>query len=483
MRQTTDMLNIIPYPEKVQINSQSKSDILCAAVAYTKDPAAGKEGYRMEFDRNTVHIFFADDGGKFYAGQTLNQLRLQRRIPHFSIQDHPKYEYRGFSLDCARHAFKIEDIKKLIGAAALFKLNRFHWHLTDDQGWRIEMKSQKRLNEIGSARSCSAFGGKIDKREYRALYTQDEIREILAYCKERHIEVIPEIDIPGHASAILASYPNLSCTGRPVDVQTKQGIFNNILCVSREKVYSFVFSVLDEICELFPYEYIHIGGDETPTKSWENCPDCRRMKEQLGLKNFHELQSVFTNRIADHLKKKGKKAIVWNESLKGGMLNPEEICVQHWLGGNASFRFAEKGGKVIESDFFHYYCDYPFGMTPLKKTYVFQPEKNYQKCAGQKPYGIEAEIWTEYIRDFNTLCYRYFPRLPAISETAWGYKTSYAAFTERFRCIEPMLKKNGIFPAPEKERDLNPLLRVPDILHFFSGSLCPRKTKCNTDIK
>ena len=386
-------------------------------------------------------------------------------------------------MDCARHAFKIEDIKKLIGAAALFKLNRFHWHLTDDQGWRIEMKSQKRLNEIGSARSCSAFGGKIDKREYRALYTQDEIREILAYCKERHIEVIPEIDIPGHASAILASYPNLSCTGRPVDVQTKQGIFNNILCVSREKVYSFVFSVLDEICELFPYEYIHIGGDETPTKSWENCPDCRRMKEQLGLKNFHELQSVFTNRIADHLKKKGKKAIVWNESLKGGMLNPEEICVQHWLGGNASFRFAEKGGKVIESDFFHYYCDYPFGMTPLKKTYVFQPEKNYQKCAGQKPYGIEAEIWTEYIRDFNTLCYRYFPRLPAISETAWGYKTSYAAFTERFRCIEPMLKKNGIFPAPEKERDLNPLLRVPDILHFFSGSLCPRKTKCNTDIK
>jgi len=478
------MLNIIPYPKKVITNDSKAADINSAAFEFIEDSSVSPDSFRIEYDCKEVKICYSDESGKFYALQTIAQLKRSGKVPAFTIEDCPIYSYRGFSLDCARHSFKIQDIKKLIDAAALFRLNRFHWHLTDDQGWRIEMSSHKCLNEISSVRKKSTFGGVIDEHEYRALFTKEEIKEIVEYCKERHIEVIPEIDMPGHASAILASYPELGCSKKPVEVQTKQGIYKNILCVSNENVYSFVYDILDEICELFPYEYIHIGGDETPTKSWEECPNCRKMKEELGLKDFNALQSVFTKRIADYLKSKGRKAIVWNESLKGGMQKADNVCVQHWMGGgNSSFEYAEKGGEVIESDFFHYYCDYPYGMTPLKKTYNFRPEKKYKNCPAKKPFGIEAEMWTEYVRDFDTLCYRYFPRLAAIAETAWGYKTSYKDFTERFKAIEPILNENGIKPAPIKDRDLNPLLRVPDIIKFFSGSLNPKALKDHMDVK
>lgn len=478
------MLNIIPYPKKVITNDRKAADINSAAFEFIEDSSISPESFRIEYDCKEVKICYSDESGKFYALQTIAQLKRSGKVPAFTIEDCPIYSYRGFSLDCARHSFKIPDIKKLIDAAALFRLNRFHWHLTDDQGWRIEMSSHKRLNKISSVRKKSTFGGVIDEHEYRALFTKEEIKEIVEYCKERHIEVIPEIDMPGHASAILAAYPELGCSKKPVEVQTKQGIYKNILCVSNENVYSFVYDILDEICELFPYEYIHIGGDETPTKSWEECPNCRKMKEELGLKDFNALQSVFTKRIADYLKSKGRKAIVWNESLKGGIPKADSVCVQHWMGGgNSSFEYAEKGGEVIESDFFHYYCDYPYGMTPLKKTYNFRPEKKYKNCPAKKPFGIEAEMWTEYVRDFDTLCYRYFPRIAAIAETAWGYKTSYKDFTERFKAIEPILNENGIKPAPIKDRDLNPLLRVPDIIKFFSGSLNPKALKDHMDVK
>ena len=478
------MLNIIPYPKKVITNDSKAIDINPAAFEFIEDSSVNPESFKIEYDCKKVKISYSDESGKFYALQTIAQLKRCGKVPAFTIEDCPLYSYRGFSLDCARHSFEISDIKKLIDAAALFRLNRFHWHLTDDQGWRIEMNSHKRLNEISSVRKRSAFGGVIDEHEYRALFTKEEIKEIIEYCKERHIEVIPEIDVPGHASAILAAYPELGCSKKPVEVQTKQGIYKNILCVSNENVYSFVYDILDEICELFPYEYIHIGGDETPTKSWEECPNCRKMKEELGLKDFNALQSVFTKRIADYLKSKGRKAIVWNESLKGGMPKAGSVCVQHWMGGgNSSFEYAEQGGEVIESDFFHYYCDYPYGMTPLKKTYNFRPEKKYKNCPAKKPFGIEAEMWTEYVRDFDILCYRYFPRLAAIAETAWGYKTSYKDFTERFKAIETILNENGIKPAPIKDRDLNPLLRVPDIIKFFSGSLNPKALKDHMDVK
>lgn len=485
---TTDtrmkMLNVIPYPKKVITDNCKAADINSAAFEFIKDSTISSEGFKIEFNCEKVTIRYSDEGGKFYAIETIEQLKKSGKMPAFTIEDCPVYSYRGFSLDSARHSFTISDIKKLIDAAALFRLNRFHWHLTDDQGWRIEMSSHKRLNEISSVRKRSTFGGVIDEHEYRALFTKDEIKEIVEYCKERHIEVIPEIDMPGHASAILAAYPELGCSKKPVEVQTKQGIYKNILCVSNEEVYSFVYDILDEICEIFPFEYIHIGGDETPTKSWEECPNCRKMKEELGLKDFSALQGVFTKKIVDYLKSKGRKAIVWNETLKGGTLDIDSVCVQHWMGGgNASFDFAEKGGKVIESDFFHYYCDYPYGMTPLKKTYKFRPEKKYINCSAKKPFGIEAEMWTEYVRDFDTLCYRYFPRIAAVAETAWGYKTSYKDFTERFKAIEPILNENGIKPAPIKDRDLNPLLRVPDIIKFFSGSLNPKALKDHMDVK
>lgn len=478
------MLGIMPYPKKVTVNSSQSgviSDITCEL---KQDGSVKQEGYAIAFDGRTAKITYSDESGKFYAMQAIAQLKRNETVPAFELEDYPLYTYRGFSLDCARHSFKISEIKKLIDAAALFRLNRFHWHLTDDQGWRIEISAYPRLNEISSVRKKSTFGGVIDERAYRALFTKEEIKEIVAYCKARHIEVVPEIDMPGHASALLAAYPQFSCAKKPVEVQTKQGIYNNVFCVSNEEVYAFVYDILDEICELFPYEYIHIGGDETPVKSWQACPNCRKMKEECGLKDFHGLQSVFTKRIADYLKSKGKKAIVWNESLKGGFPQTNSVCVQHWMGGgSASFDFAEKGGKVIESDFFHYYCDYPYGMTPLKKTYAFRPEKKYKNCPAKRPFGIEAEMWTEYVRDFDTLCYRYFPRLAAIAETAWGYKTSYKDFKERFKTIEPILNQAGIHPAPEKERDLHPLLRIPDIIRFFGGTLNPKMLKDHMEVQ
>lgn len=464
--------DIIPYPKKIAIIGTEDMNTSDAELKLISDPAVAEEGFRIDFDGKVFKVYFADESGKFYALQTVEQIRALKKAPAFKIEDSPEYEYRGFSLDCARHSFTVDEIKRLIDTAAMFRLNRFHWHLTDDQGWRIETDGKPRLNETGSVRKSSDFGGRSDKRPYRALFSKDEIRDITAYCRERRIEVIPEIDIPGHASAILASYPNLGCSKEPVEVQTKQGIYNNILCVSNEEVYKFVFDILDEVCELFPFEYVHIGGDETPTKSWENCPRCRRMKEDLGLESFSGLQGIFMKRVADYLKGKGKKAIVWNESLKGGILTPEDVTVQRWMGGgNSSYKFAEAGGRVIESDFFHYYCDYPFGMTPLKKTYNYEPAKKYRKCGAQKPYGIEAEIWTEYISDFDTLCRFYFPRMAAIAEAAWGSKTSYKDFTVRYTSADEKLKALGINSAPEKDRDLNPLLRIPDIIKFFSGSL------------
>lgn len=465
-------MNIIPQPKKIITNGAASLDIGKAQPELIEDNSIVPEGFRIEFDGENLKVSYSDTGGKFYALQTLEQLKTSERLPSFTIEDFPTYEYRGFSLDCARHSFKVEEIKKLIDAAAGFRLNRFHWHLTDDQGWRIETDGKPELNKIGSVRKSSDFGGRHDPNPYGALFSKEEIRKIISYCHDRCIEVIPEIDVPGHASAILAAYPQLGCSKKPVEVQTKQGIYKNILCVSNEEVYKFVFDILDEVCELFPGEYIHIGGDETPTKSWEDCPDCRKLKEELGLKSFCGLQGVFTKKVVQYLKGKGKKAIVWNENLKSGILTPDDVAVQHWMGGgNSSYEFASAGGKVIESDFFHYYCDYPFGMTPLKKTYNYDSAKKYKKSKEQRPYGIEAEIWTEYISDFDTLCYFYFPRMAAIAEAAWGTRTSYKDFTARFGTIDEKLRAMGIKPAPEKDRDLNPLLRIPNIIKFFSGSL------------
>jgi hexosaminidase len=281
-------------------------------------------------------------------------------VPCVLIRDEPIYEHRGFMLDSVRHLTPQEDIKKLIDAAAMFKFNILHWHLTDDQGWRIETDSWRRLFEIGSKRPASEFGNENDMREYGGYYTKHQLREIVEYCSQRHIEVIPEIDLPGHTRAILASYPELSCTGKNISVGTKQGIYSDILCAGNDKVFELVFDVLREVMEIFPSKRIHIGGDEAPKKRWHECPKCQQRMRELGLNNEEELQGWFVNRIVDFLAVNGREAIAWNESLKSGLIK-NNLIIQDWMDKKGlSQSFANNGGRVIISDFYNYYLDYPY---------------------------------------------------------------------------------------------------------------------------
>ncbi len=311
-------------------------------------------------------------------------------------------------------------------------------------------------------------------KRYGGYYTQDEIREIVAYCKERFIDVVPEIDLPGHTTALISSYPELSCRKLQIPVQTKQGIFDDVLCIGDENTLPFVYELLDEIIPLFPYEKIHIGGDEVKYRRWEACPKCSAKKAELGFENFAQLQWHFTKQVIEHLKKHGKTATVWNESLAGGKLT-DEATVQMWLDPKKhSVRHANRGGKVITSDFYHYYCDYPYHMTPLKKTYNFNPIlKGVAPVMEKYITGVEAPLWTEYVCDFDKLCYMFFPRIAAVAEVGWSKKEKLDCneFEKRFKKITPVLNEMGIHPAKPEEWNPTPLQRLAGTLKFFSDKI------------
>jgi hexosaminidase len=297
------------------------------------------------------------------------------------------------------------------------------------------------------------------------------MREIVDYCTERHITVIPEFDMPGHCSAIIHAYPELSCTGAPLEVKTSQGIYDDILCAGKDGTFEIIFDILSDILDIFPSEYIHIGGDEAPKVRWEECMYCQKRMREEGLKNTETLQGWFTNRIIGFLKSKGRKPIVWNESLKSGVIE-KSVLVQRWMDPkNYSSSFTKDGGKIINSDFYHYYCDYPYSMTPVSKTYNYNPV--VKGMTASDVVGIEAPIWTEYINNFDYLCYMCFPRFTAAAETGWtdSHNKDYSDFCRRFESYSDILKEIGITPAPAEEWSLNPLKRVTKTLSFFSGLL------------
>jgi hexosaminidase len=319
-------------------------------------------------------------------------------------------------------------------------------------------------------RKKSGFGKLREEGAYGGYFTVDEMKEIVAYCAERYITVIPEFDIPGHSSALLHAYPGLSCLGEAVEVKTAQGIYDDILCAGKDETFDVVFDILSDIIEIFPSEYIHIGGDEAPKKRWKNCPHCQERIKAEGLADEEALQGWFTNRIVEFLKSKGRKAIVWNESLRSGIVD-ESVTVQMWMDKKKlSVDFANNGGVMINSDFFHYYCDYPYGMTPLNKTYNYNPIdrkiKNIDTVA-----GVEAPIWTEYIKNFEHLCFMFFPRFTAVAETGWTKpeNKNAADFQRRFRSYTALLNEIGINPAPEAEWNPNPVSRLAKTLNFVSG--------------
>lgn len=458
-------LPLIPYPNEVKI-FENKSDINFSGISFEKqENTFAKDEYEIEIRNGKIAVRFSENQGKFYAEKTLEQLKNSgEKIPDCIIKDKPQFSHRGFMLDPCRHFLTVTEIKKVIDAAAYLKMNVFHFHLSDDQGFRIESKKFPLLNEIGSHRKNSLFGGTNEGKPHGGFFTQDEIKDIVSYCKERFIEVIPEIDLPGHTMAIIASYPELSCEKKQIDVCMKHGIFDDILCAGNEKVYEFIFALLDEIIPLFESEYFHIGGDEVPKTKWKNCEDCRKKLTSENLENFHQLQGYFMNRIAEYLRTKNKTPIMWNDTLKSGKINSETTVIQHWLHDKKIMEdFINNGGKYIESDFFHFYSDYPYHMTPLKKVYSFSAEKN------EKLLGVETPAWSEYIRDFDKLSFMLFPRICAVAEIGWteNKNKNYNRFYENLKILYPFFKSKGINPADLKYVNPNLLKRLGCTIKYW----------------
>jgi len=474
------MMPIIPKPNQCQLKDGFYEIPEAGWESLVKkeiDPSLGnQEAYRLFIKPEGIRLCAATEQGLFYGEKTLQQLGHAHgnKLPCYCICDEPAYPYRGFMIDCARHFFSVADLKTMIEAASRFKYNVFHWHLTEDQGWRVEVESYHKLVTVGSTRPCSHFGKILEPEPHSGYYTKDEIRDIVAYCKERFIDVVPEFEIPGHASAILASYPEFSCTGEPVEIKLGAGIFKDILCAGKEEVYTFIERILDEFVELFPYERIHLGGDEAPKAHWNACPDCQRKIEEEGLANANALQTYMTNRVAAYLKTKGKIVTVWNDSIKGGNLSTE-ITVQQWVGEpEDSVAHANAGGKIIMSEFFYYYLDYPYGQTPLRKTYERDPmPPGLEDEARANVLGVEAEIWTEYISDLDRMAYMAWPRMAAIAEAGWTKQElkHSAGFERRMTQLTGLLTELGLKIAPEEMWNIKGLKKVIDFRKFWNKTI------------
>ncbi|MBD3256693.1 MAG: family 20 glycosylhydrolase [Candidatus Lokiarchaeota archaeon] len=418
-------------------NIESNEDFPSMIILQLSDElnSSKDESYLLNIEKSKIMILASNPVGIFYAIQSLRQLIFNRNeikdsnmnaisVRSMEIEDYPRFEWRGFMLDESRHFFGKEIVKKILNEIAYLKINKFHWHLTDDQGWRIEIKKYPKLNEVGSKRKGTRKSRRIgsDGIPVSGFYTQEELREIVEYARERFIEVIPEIDVPGHTTSALASYPELSCTGGKFKVRQSFGIFKDVLCVGKEKVFEFVEDVFKEVSSVFTSEYFHFGGDEVPTKRWKKCPDCQERMKEHGFQDERELQIYFTNRISQYLNSLEKIPIGWNEILNDKLTNIA-VC-QYW---NDNFdlvlKHARNGRKIIMSEAETVYLNYPYKATPLQQTYFYDPvpselEKNYH----DNILGIEACLWTEYIANDDRLEYQLYPRILAIAEIGWTPK-------------------------------------------------------------
>lgn len=418
-----------------------------------------EEGYILDIKEDKIAIIAREDVGAFYAIQTLRQIlpvgfestserMTQTSIRCQRIEDEPRFKYRGLHLDVGRHMYSTDFIKKYIDALAMLKMNTFHWHLTEDQGWRIEIKKYPKLNEIGAYRNETLIGHyndqpqTFDNTKYGGYYTQEEVKDIVSYAKERHVTVIPEIEMPGHSQAAIAAYPELGCRQEPVEVATKWGVFEEIYC-SRDETFDFLQDVLDEVLELFPSEYIHIGGDEAPKTRWKECQDCQNRIKSEGLKDEHELQNYFISRIERYLNSKGRQIIGWDEILEGGLA--PNATVMSWRGITGAIEAAKAGHQVVMTPTSHCYFDYyqsenesePLaigGFLPLEKVYSFEPiPDELSEEEADFVLGAQANMWTEYMPDSKQVEYMLFPRLLAMSEVVWTSKENkdYNTFVPR----------------------------------------------------
>ncbi len=468
---------LLPTPEKVEIKSGtykfSDEKNIPVSKKISKEMTS-PESYVLTVNESGVHIEGADEAGVYYGEVTLKQILKNYKgyLPYLFISDKPRFSYRGFMIDSCRHFFTVEEIKKMIDAAAMFKFNKFHFHLTDDQGLRIESEKYPRLTEIGSVRNGSEFSRTdFNSERYAYFYTKAQLREIVEYCKERFIEVIPEVEMPGHTTAILAAFPEFSCTGKKIEPKLHGGIFDDILCAGNTDVLKFCCDIIDELCEIFPSEYFHIGGDEAPKTRWENCEKCKSKMKELGISDTEQLQGWFVNEISQHLKSKGKKAICWNESLKGGNLK-DNVTVSLWMDKEGyTAKWANKGNPVIVENFSPYYVDYPYGMHPLKNCYTFNPLeiKGLDETGKKSIIGVESPIWTEYVTTFERMSYMCFPRWFAVAETGWHGTNdkNFTSFLEKTSFYCDVLKENGHNPAPKEMWSVLPHQRLTQTAKFF----------------
>lgn len=441
-----------------------------AIIIIEVDITIPEEGYTIDISDKNIIIRASGAGGAFYGVQTLRQLMppsLERTnsdhnqkitLPQLTISDAPKFKYRGMHLDVGRHFFPKEFIKEYIANLALFKINYFHWHLTEDQGWRIEIKKYPKLTSEAAYRNETLIGHYndtpqlFDGKRYGAFYTQEDIKEIVSFASKHNVTIIPEIEMPGHAQAAISAYPEFGCTGEQVEVATKWGIFENIYC-PKEQTFAFLKDVLLEVMELFPGEYIHIGGDEASKTHWKNCVHCQKLIKDLNLVDENGLQSYFIREMETFINSHGKKIIGWDEIMEGGLA--PNATVMSWRGTQGGIEAAKKSHNVIMTPGSHAYFDHyqsenskePLaigGFLPLKKVYSFNPiPEELNSNEAKYILGAQGNVWTEYISTENQAEYMVFPRMLAMSEVVWSGPTKdieidYPEFLSR---LEPFLAR------------------------------------------
>jgi hexosaminidase len=467
------------------ITQQTGEDHMHLALNPDTASQTGTEGYHLDITpQEGVRLTAAAPAGLFYGLQTLRQLlpaEVEKgevlesvTLPCLRILDRPRFGWRGFMFDEARHFFGVEEVKRLLDLLARFKFNTLHWHLTDDQGWRVEIPKYPLLTEVGARRGGSQTDGfaskNVDDLPHEGFYTAQQISEVVEYARARHIRIIPEIDFPGHFSAAIAAYPELSCRSEPIEVQRRFGIHKHLACAGREETYRFMLDVLEVIAALFPGEFIHIGGDEANKTYWRTCPRCQEAIRQHGLEGENDLQVFAANRLVDCLKKMGRRALVWNDGI-GDRLD-EDVVMHYWLPGGKHRKNAERairrGKQVVVQNFFHNYFDWPHGMTPLKKTYaqdVFQgvPEENREQVL-----GVQGALWTEFVRRPDQIDFSIFPRLLATAEVGWTPPEGmdYSGFTRRLEATLPRLAALGVRHAPREVYAPSPLRRAGVLLRM-----------------
>jgi hexosaminidase len=483
-------LGIIPYPNHVELKAnQTKlknlkiyidprwqspyfvdlikdlpivtfSDQKNANVILTETPSMEADAYRLEVLSNKIILKASGKTGFQYGLISLMQIVRFRGMDIFEmvIEDSPRFKYRGMHLDVARHFFTIEEIKKHLDYLTYYKYNRFHWHLTDDQGWRVEIKRYPKLQEIAAYREETLIGHyndqphKYDNNRYGGYYTQEQIKEVVQYAADRNIEIIPEIDIPGHSMALLSAYPELGCENKVYKAATSWGVFEDVLC-PKEETFQFLNNVMDELMSLFPGQYIHIGGDECPKVAWKNSTFCQELIQRESLKDEDGLQSYFVKRVANYIQSKGRDIVGWDEILEGGLA--QGAIVMSWRGAEGGIEAAKQGHDVIMTPNSHCYFDYyqseapsePLsigGFIPLEKVYFWDPIPSELKPEERKHIlGGQANLWTEYIKSYNGVQYMTYARGMALTETLWSKGKNYRQFLDNLEQHTSFWKNKG----------------------------------------